>query len=50
MIIPIISYICLFMFPFFMYHTLKKLSDIRDLLKEQNKLLSRTLETEKTEN
>lgn len=36
MIIPIISYIVFFMSPFFMYYTVKRLTEIRDILKELN--------------
>ena len=36
MIIAILSWCCAIAFPFFMYFTVKRLTEIRDLLKEQN--------------
>lgn len=34
MILPIISWCCVFAFPFFMWFTVKRLTEIRDILKE----------------
>ncbi|WP_157844139.1 hypothetical protein [Candidatus Stoquefichus sp. SB1] len=44
MLIPIMSYVVLFMLPFFMYSTGKKLTEIRDILKELNERQKSTTE------
>lgn len=36
MLLPIISYVVFFMSLFFMYYTVKRLTEIRDILKELN--------------
>lgn len=44
-----ISYASLFMFPFFMYFVLKRLTEIRDILKGKKEHLNEITEKEKTD-